>query len=383
MASTRAHGAFGALVLANARFWPTVAPAMWRELARWRAEAGAIEQPALRALAREKLHSEAFNAEVAATLATLAPRPVRAQSVRAIVALEVLFDYLDGRTESKDGAGDRAEQAERQLSAIANALDPGAERWTAPDGQGDGRYILALNRHVAEQVATLPSFAAVRQNAVAAGGRCAQAQARLHAAGASGDRQLEAWAREASAASGLGWREYAAGCASSVIAMHALIAAAGRAGLTAREAQSIDRTYLAIGALITMLDSTVDQAEDCATGKPGYIRLFADPDERAQSASALVRLALTRAAASPDAEHHTMTLAGVIAYYTSHPGARALRARPVLAAVRREIGPAVWPTLAVMGGWRAAKVLRDLTRRTSGPSRRRATGGHEGRADVE
>jgi tetraprenyl-beta-curcumene synthase len=373
------RGASRALVLANARFWPSVAPSMWRELARWRAQSGAIEQPALRALAGEKLASEAFNAEVAATLATLAPRAARAQCVSAIVALEVLFDYLDGRTETQDGAGDRVEQAERQLSAIANAVDPGAERWTAPGEQGDGGYIEALNHHVAEHVATLPSFAAVRKTAVAAGRRCAQAQARLHAAGAIGDRELEAWACEASAASGLGWREYIAGCASSVLAMHALIAAAGRTALTAREAQAIDQTYLAIGALITMLDSTVDETEDHAIGAPGYIRLFAEPGERAQSARALVRVALARAAASPDGSHHAMTLAGAIAYYASHPGARSPAARPVVAAVRREIGPALWPTLAVVGSWRAAKGLRDRVRVASRRRRQTGSGGRERR----
>jgi hypothetical protein len=376
-------GAFTALVLANARFWPTVAPPMWRELARWRGVASGIGEPALRALASEKLQSEAFNAEVAATLATLAPRVVRTQTVEAIVALEVLFDYLDGRTESHEGGGDRVERAERQLAAIGNAVYPSGVPWTPTDGQGDGEYIQLLNRHVAERVASLPSFAEMGETAVAAARRCAQSQARLHAAESNGDRQLETWARAASAASGLGWREYAAGCASSVLAVHALIAAAGAAGLTAREAQAIDRTYLALGALITILDSTVDQDVDRAIGKPGFIRLFAEPGELAASAGALVRLSLTRAAATPQAAHQAMTIAGVIAYYMSHPGARSPAARPVVAAVRAEIGPAAWPALAVMRSWRAAKGLRDLTRRAGSRRPPAGTGGQQRAPDVE
>jgi tetraprenyl-beta-curcumene synthase len=68
-------------------------------LRRWERRAEQIENPEPRALARGKLRDERFNAEVAATLATLAPRRARKDAVEAIVALEVLFDYLDGLTE--------------------------------------------------------------------------------------------------------------------------------------------------------------------------------------------------------------------------------------------------------------------------------------------
>src|ERR1700690_834612 len=89
-------GALRALAVANARFWPPVLGEPQRELGRSEALAASIADPALRALALGKLAEERFNAEVAATLATLAPRPRRTGAIRGIVALEVLFDYLDG-----------------------------------------------------------------------------------------------------------------------------------------------------------------------------------------------------------------------------------------------------------------------------------------------
>ena len=76
-------GAMRALALANVRYWPTVAPLAQRELRRWEQPAREVADPQLRALAFEKLTQERFNAEVAATLATLAPRTRRAESVRA------------------------------------------------------------------------------------------------------------------------------------------------------------------------------------------------------------------------------------------------------------------------------------------------------------
>ncbi len=114
-----------ALALANARYWPTVAPVVRRELERWRGRAQAIPDPELRALALSKLSGERFNAEVAATLATLAPRAHRRDAVEAIVALEVLFDHLDGRTEQPlRGPSRRGRAAVRARSPTPCAPSP-------------------------------------------------------------------------------------------------------------------------------------------------------------------------------------------------------------------------------------------------------------------
>lgn len=110
-----------ALAVANARYWPTVAPEAQRELARWLEPARDIPDPDLRALAVAKLTHERFNAEVAATLATLAPSMNRGTAVRAIVALELLFDYLDGRTERP--SADPIGEGERMFEPFVGALE--------------------------------------------------------------------------------------------------------------------------------------------------------------------------------------------------------------------------------------------------------------------
>ncbi|HEX4435994.1 MAG TPA: DUF2600 family protein [Solirubrobacteraceae bacterium] len=353
----------GALVVANLRFWPTVAPAMWRSLEHWRGATAQIDDPALRSMALEKLRREAFNAEVAATLATLAPPSQRQQTTEAIVALEVLFDYLDGRTEQLTEAEDPTAEAQRLFGAMTGSLRADAAGWKPAEHDRDGRYMAGLGGYVHERVERLPSFGAVRDSALAAVVRCAEAQSRLHASARLGDQQLESWAREHCPGSGLEWRDYVGGCASSVLAAHALIAAGANPGMTKLEASAIDDAYLAIGALITMLDSTVDESEDLALGQPGHIRLFTK-DERGEHAGALARLALDRCSQAPRAAHHAMTLGGVVAYYTSHPGARAATARPVVAAVRAELGTVARPAFAVMLGWRAAKATRTRIGRT-------------------
>jgi tetraprenyl-beta-curcumene synthase len=363
--------AMRALAIANARYWPSVAPVVARELACWRGEAQLIGDPGLRALALRKLDEEHFNAQVAATLATLAPRPARTAAVRAIVALELLFDYLDGRTElpCEDplgvagrlfGAFTGAIVRERVAGAAAVAArgqPPGGREQTA-----DWMYLQALGTRAREQIARLPAAPRIAEAAYAGVERCARAQTLLHASTTLGDGPLRDWAGGQAPATGLAWREYAAGSASSVLGVHALIAAAADPRTSASDARLIDAAYMAIGAVVTLLDSIVDASADATWGEPGFIRLYDSREQLAQGLLALTREALTRARQAPRGEHHMMTLAGVIAYYTTHPGARETHARDLLAAVRRELSPTVWPALALMHMWRAAKQAHAWTR---------------------
>ncbi len=364
-------GALGALALANVRYWPTVAPAVYRELARWREPASSIADPRLRELALAKLAHERFNAKVAATLATLAPRAQRADTAKAIVALELLFDYLDGRTEqaTQESIADSLQLYRPFIASVQGAQGGAGHTWPEPESPrgADWNYLAGLSERTRERLCSLPSAGAVAEVARASAQRCAQAQTRLHAAARMGDEQLQRWAEVHARGSGLEWREYTAGCASSVLAMHALIAAAAEESTSAKDAQRIDAAYLAIGAVITILDSVVDWAEDSACGRTGFIRLY-DSRELAEQLCALTREALCRAREAPHRGHHVMTLAGVAAYYTTHPGASEPHARELARMVRRQLSPTIWPTLAVMRSWRAAKSARAMRTRRAQPN---------------
>ncbi len=233
----------------------------------------------------------------------------------------------------------------------------------------DWGYLSALGVFAGERFRALPGAVAVSAVASAALRRCAKAQTRIHAVEALGVGQLREWSAAAAQGSGLGWREYAAGCASSVLAVHALIAAAAEPGASEADARGIDSAYLAIGAAITILDSLVDASEDREQGRRGFISLY-EPGELASTLPCLVRAALAKTSEAPNAAHHAMTLAGVVAYYTSHPGARHGEAREIARALRAELSPTVWPALAVMCLWRSAK--RASASRATGRKRSRA-----------
>lgn len=359
-----------ALVLANARYWTTVAPEVRAQLARWKTRAIKIEDPELRTLALHTLGEQGFAAEVAATLATLTPRRHRAEAIRAIVALEVMYDYLDGLTEQP--TPDPLANGRQLFKALTDALDPGAaldeDYYRHHPSGGDDGYLQELAATVKDTLACLPNAQALTPTMLSAAARCAEAEVLTHAATLSNSSLAERWARETTNRSGLDWREYLAGAASSVLAVHALIALAGDERTTAEHAAPIDEVYLALGVLSTMLDSVVDYEQDAANGTLAYINHYDDRSVLGARLVEVARGAARRARDAPAGAHHLMTMAGVAAYYTSAPSATSELAWPVTSRIQSELRPLITPTLAVMRAWRLAKRLRARSGTTLTPS---------------
>ena len=354
-----------ALARANMRYWPSVSPLTARELRRWQQRAVAIPDASLRGLALCKLSDERFNAQVAATLTTLAPRPQRPATVTAIVALEVAYDYLDGLTERP--ADEPLAHNRRLFATFTGALRSASQ--DEPTGHGaqpepaidDGGYLDALAGVVRDELGSLPAWPTMSLLAQPAGARTAEAQCRLHAAPVVGDNQLKEWAQPLAACNGLGWREFLAGAAASVLACHALIVAAADPATSTIDAERLDAFYLRACALSTLLDAIVDRDSDRAAGAGSLLRFYPDAGQLSDALCSLARDARSFAEDLPDGSHHLMILTGVVAYYASAAEARGRFARPILEPLRRELSPLIFPTLAVMRSWRAAKRLRALT----------------------
>jgi tetraprenyl-beta-curcumene synthase len=365
-----------ALVVANIRYWTTVAPVVRKELRRWEQRAGAIDDPELHALALEKLRDEGFHAEASAMLATLAPHAHRRDAVEAIVALELLFDYLDGLTErpSPDPLRDGEQLFETLISAVAvppavpakppavPAKPPAVpgDLLQTPSRCADG-YLQELSRAVVLALARLPAAAAITEVAQRIAARSGQAQTRMHAAPQLGTAQLEQWGNAEAQGTGLGWRELVAGAASSVLVLHALIAAAADAHTTSAQAEAIASAYLSTCVLLTLLDGLVDHEQDKSHGgpdQPGYLSLYEDPQELSEVLAQGAQRAAKQARELPHGAHHAMTLVGVVAYFTSAPGAKSDFAKPLAARLQEQLAPLIAPTLALMRIWRLAKGMR-------------------------
>jgi tetraprenyl-beta-curcumene synthase len=337
-----------ALVIANGRYWSSVAPLVRAQRQRWERRAQAMPDGRERELASAKLREEFFNAEVAATLATLATRRHRHAAVEAIVALEVLYDYLDGLSEGllEDPLGDGA----HIYAPLLRAVGKGART----EGSQDS-YTEELAETAREALSRLPRWQAVREVAETSAAMCAQAQVHIHAIPALGTHRAQQWAQARAGETGLGWRETLAGGASSVLAVHALIAAAADERTTRAHARAIAQAYLRIGVAITLLDSLVDHEADLAAGEAGFIKLYEEPDVLAPLLSEIVGEAAAQTRELPCGAHHVMTLIGAVAYWTTAPGATAPLVVPVARRLRRELGPTMLATVALMQAWRCGR----------------------------
>jgi tetraprenyl-beta-curcumene synthase len=353
-----------ALVLVIARYWSSVAPSVHQQLRRWRQHAEAINDPVLRALALAKLEEEGFNAEAAAMLATIAPRKHRRCVVEAMVALEVMYDYLDGLTESP--SQQTPADGDHLFTALTDAVAPSAQRggdYYRHHPRTEDCYLEELVTTVRSSLSELPAtdrLAGVFQTSTARG---AAAQLQIHGASLTGVEALERWAKLHAAGTALEWREFLAGAACSVLSVHALIAAASDSRVTHQEALELDRIYLSISVLPTILDSLIDHDLDTAAGRAGYVQHYDDRDVLAQRLASVVSGAVSRSRAAPHGGHHVMTLVGVFAYYASLPAANSEFARPVTAQISQQLRPLLTPVLAMMRTWRAAKSLRGHWRR--------------------
>lgn len=360
-----------ALVLANARYWPTVAPTARRELGRWRQRAQAIPDQHLCEVALNKLHSESFNAASTTTLATLAQPDERTRATNAIVALQVMYDYLDGLAEQPTFDGPR--NGRHLFEAFTDALTPSAQARARdyyrdqPHSQ-DGGYLAELTATVSDAFAALPARAAIAVIAQRAARRCAEAQLHVHTRGDDSGSELRAWAIHESTGTALDWRVFLAGAVTSALSVHALIAAGTNPRTTRTQARAIDAAYLSMGALATMLDSLIDYQHDVSMNTQWYLPHYEDRAQLADSLAETARRAAAQARALPHPAHHLMTLAGVVAYYLSAPEARSEPARTLTVRLRRELRPLLTPTLAVMRTWRAARRTNALDHRGAASS---------------
>lgn len=348
--------AAAALVVAQLRYWTTVAPGVRRQLRRWGAHAEGIADPVLRAHAATKLRDERGNTEVIATLCTLAPRRHRRTVIDAAVALQVMYDYLDAVTEGP--ASNSLDDGRQLFRTFAVALTPGeppVDYYRYHPHRDDSGYLDALVAEARAAIEQLPALAAVLPIARAAALRFGEAQVRSHAVERERILQLEAWATKGAATTGLGWWEWAGGAAASVLAIHALLSAAADAETTPAQALQIDHAYLLSSALTTMLDSLIDDDADEATGSHRYVAYYGDAETAACRIAWLARVAVSAARGLPHAAHHTMTVAGIAGFYLSHPAARRGDAALVGARVVAEFGPLILPILATFRLWRRVR----------------------------
>ena len=113
-----------AFAAAATSYWLSVFPVVRREIARLRERASAIPDPVLRELALQALEKRG-NMEGAAAFATLVPRPRRRAVVRALVAFQAAYNYVDMLAEQP--CEDLVANGRRLHEALSVAVASGAQ----------------------------------------------------------------------------------------------------------------------------------------------------------------------------------------------------------------------------------------------------------------
>jgi tetraprenyl-beta-curcumene synthase len=346
---------FGSTV---ARYLTTVLPGGTRELAHWGAGARRIPDPALRRLALQSL-SKRGNMEGAALFAVLAPRAHRRQTVRALVAFQTAYNYLD--TLAEQPSADPVDNGRRLHEALLVALDPSASHadyYFHRPRRMDGGYLAELVDTCRSAFLTLPSHEAVSAPAWTAAARIVAFQSLNLTREQGGHHELERWAHyQTPEASGLAWWQTAAAGGSS-LAVHALIATAANADVQPSDAAAIAGAYFPwICALHSMLDSLVDVDEDERAGQRSLLSYHSSPQQAAFAMKMLAQRATVAARGLPDAPSHAVILTAMAAYYLSSPGASTPGARVAAGKVAAALGPSVAPALLLFKARRFAARL--------------------------
>jgi tetraprenyl-beta-curcumene synthase len=350
-------GALPALAGAARSYWLGVFPDACREVRIWRARAQEIPDPALRRIALQAHSEKRGNLEGAAAFAAFVQPASRHATVRAVVAYQTMFDYLDNLSEepSEDPIADARQLNGALLSAIAPG-EPHHDYYPRRRCGEDGGYLRALICACQTTLIALPSFATIAELAREATERVITYQSLNHGDGNGRHDSFERWARASGKAhTRLHWWETAA-AAGSTLDLFALIAAATDPALDPGVARMLGAAYFPwVGALHSLLDSLADQVEDLATGRRGLIDYYGSPDEAADRIAAIAGEAMSQVDELPGGYGHTLIVAAMTSFYLCDLStSSSSHARLAAPAVLETMGHLARPTMLILGARRTA-----------------------------
>ena len=307
--------------------------------------------------ASKNLQAERLNLDGAAAFAAFAPAARRPTVVRAQVAFQAAYDYVDTLAEQDNP--DPVRNGDRLHRALLAALDPAPQRidyYAHQSHRDDAGYLETLVETCSVALKMLPSFPSVAAPARRAAARIAAYQSLNQGECRGGHAALERWALERKRpGSDLQWWEIAASAGSS-LGVFVLIAAAAEQAVRAEDAVAIETAYFPwIGSLHTLLDSLIDRREDVAAGQRSLLDYYASPQDAATGLARLAVESLRQTAALPHGCRHSLVLAGMASHYLSAREATLPEALLATRSVLSAIGGLAAPAMLVMGVRRATE----------------------------
>jgi tetraprenyl-beta-curcumene synthase len=335
------------------RYWLSVFPHVARHLRQIRRRARRIPDPVLRALACATLRAERGNLEGAAAFAVLVPLRRRRSVIRALVAFQAAYDYIDTLVEQP--ATDPLANGRQLHQALRVALDPSSEHidyYRHHPCRDDGGYLRDLVDTCRRAIGSLPSQALIAAATGRAADRMVAYQSLNH--GCSDYGPLATWAEgQTPSTCDLRWWETAAATASS-LGVFALIAVAGKSSLVAQDVDAVEAAYFPwIGGLHVLLDSLVDLADDLVAGDHSLVNHYGSPTDTSDRLGAIASRAFSAAGELPDGAIHALILAAMASFYLCSAEAAQPATREAAERVMSAMGELALPTIVVLRARRA------------------------------
>jgi tetraprenyl-beta-curcumene synthase len=334
-------GALSAATFARvaARYTLLVLPQVRALLAGERERAAAIPDPLLRATAQAALVKRG-DIEGAALFAVLAPSAHRSDTVRALVAVQSIYNYVDelGDRPALDPAANLARMHEALLTALDHSR-PHSDYYAHCVHRDDGGYLHGMVEECRAALDRLASISAVAPHMLRVAGRIVAFQSLNLSERDGGHARLRDWAvaKGTGDTHGLEWQETAAACGSS-LALHALIALAARPALAPGEPERVEDAYFPyVCVLHSLLDSVVDLEEDAREGRPSLLEHY-PPGRAPRRLRALALSGGSALADLDDAPEHRVILAAMVGYYLTDAGAKTAQGREVRAVLLDALG---------------------------------------------
>jgi tetraprenyl-beta-curcumene synthase len=310
-------------------YWLEVFPRVKAEVLACQRRARTIPDESLRAIALKVQRSKRGNLEGAAAFAAFVPHRHRMAVVRAQVALQAIYDYVD--TLSEQPHHDPVSNSQQLHQALRQALEPTRlqlDYYAHDPSREDGQYLQAIVETTQAALNVLPARASIATAASCFAERIISYQSFNVPPSPGTDDLLKTWAtRETPAGLDLRWWETAASAGSS-LGIFVLIALAATPGLTTPEIQAIEEAYFPwIGALHSLLDSLIDMEEDGRAGERNLVAQYPSEYEAACRMRMLASESRRRIELLPNAPHHQLVLSGMVGFYLSAPEAHLPAAR--------------------------------------------------------
>lgn len=328
--------------------------AVRREARRWRALAEAIpdapiRRDALNSLGRKRTHTDG------AALFTILTPDRSPELLRVLVAYEIMCDFLDSASERVVRA--RRENGRQLHLALVDAFDPGralSDHYLHHPWGDDGGYLRLLVVACRRGCRSLPSYERVRSLVVEEALRASVLTVNHELDPVCRDVDLREWvARERAQVGQMMWFEVT-GAASATLTTHALLALAATPEADERKACHVQRAYVWINLLTTMLDSFVDQLEDAVNRDHSYVAHYPTGRAAVGRIQRLIRRGLAEALALEGGERHAVIVACMAAMYLSKDSARSPELHQWSAGLVAAGGSLTRLLLPILRMWRVA-----------------------------